>query len=174
MDFQKAVLKLGKTSKDAKETPAWKNMTVQYNPASLSFSSRAGLAEERGAGEAGLGTRKSAVFPPETTLHVELFFEEMDENQTGFVQRQVEELLSLVMQEAGRQVVFAWGDMSFGGELESVSASYTMFRGNGAPIRASASLSIRQAEADCDAGTNKTEQGYWEKAWKDFQKLSQR
>ena len=82
--------------------------------------------------------------------------------------------MSLVMQEAGRQVVFAWGDMSFGGELESVSASYTMFRGNGAPIRANASLSIRQAEADCDAGTNKTAQGYWEKAWKDFQKLSQR
>lgn len=204
MGIQKAVLKIGKMNKNAKETIEYYDMPVQYNPSSLSFASRAGLIEEKGPGEAGLGSRKSAILPPEITLSVELFFEAVENDQAflsdakqqsmeeslgkkqsypadgrrkasaqeSSVQRQVDGLISLVMQVATRQVVFVWGDMSFGGEIEDVSARYTMFDPKGNPIRASVDLSIRQAAADSDDKTNSSESAYWKDAWKKFKKLA--
>lgn len=204
MGIQKAVLKIGKLNKNAKETIEYYDMPVQYNPSSLSLSSRAGLIEEKGPGEAGLGSRKSAVLPPEVTLHVELFFEAVENDQAflsdakqqsmeealgkkrayppdsrckasgqeSLVQRQVDGLISLVMQVSTRQVIFVWGDMSFGGELEDVSARYTMFDPRGNPIQARAELSIRQAAADSDDKIHASESAYWKDAWKKFKKLA--
>lgn len=204
MGIQKAVLKIGKMNKNAKEAVEYYDMPVQYNPSSLSFSSRAGLIEEEGPGEAGIGSRKSAVLPPETTLSVELLFEaivnddaflsgakqqemeealgkkrsylpetkQKDSDQEYFVQRQVDGLLSLVMQVSTKQVVFVWGDMNFSGELEDVSARYTMFGPKGNPIRASVELTIRQAASDSDDKMNSSEEAYWKDAWKKFKKLA--
>lgn len=203
MGIQKAVLKIGKLNKNKKDTIEYYDMPVQYNPSSLSLSSRAGLIEEEGPGEAGLGSRKSAVLPPETTLRVELLFETIENDQAFLgdakqqsmeealgkmranaqngqrasgredsVQRQVDGLLSLVMQVATKQVVFVWGDMSFSGELDGVSASYTMFDPKGSPIQARVELSIRQAAADSDDKTNSSESAYWKDAWKRFKKLT--
>lgn len=204
MGIQKAVLRIGKINKNAKEAVEYYDMPVQYNPSSLSFSSRAGLIEEEGPGEAGIGSRKSAVLPPETTLSVELLFEAIEnddaflsdtkqqemeealgkkrsyqpetrrktEGRENFVQRQVDGLLSLVMQVSTKQVIFVWGDMNFGGELEDVSARYTMFGPKGNPIQASVELTIRQASADSDHKMNSSEEAYWKDAWKRFKKLA--
>lgn len=204
MNIQKAVLKIGKINKNSKDTVEYYDMPVQYNPSTLSLSSRAGLIEEEGPGEAGIGSRKSAVLPPETSLSVELIFEAIDndgaflsntkqqkmeealgkkrsyhpeakqkaEGPEDFVQRQVDGLLSLVMQVSTKQVVFIWGDMNFGGELEDVSARYTMFGPKGNPIRASVDLTIRQAASDSDSQMNSSEEAYWKDAWKSFKKLA--
>ena len=203
MGIQKAVLRIGKMNKNAKEAVEYYDMPVQYNPSSLSFSSRAGLIEEEGPGEAGIGSRKSAVLPPETTLNVELLFEAVEnddaflgdtkqqmeealgkkrscqpetrrkaEGREYFVQRQVDGLLSLVMQVSTKQVVFVWGDMNFGGELEDVSARYTMFGPKGNPIQASVELTIRQASADSDHKMYSSEEAYWQDAGKKFKKLA--
>lgn len=62
--------------------------------------------------------------------------------------------------------------MNFGGELEDVSARYTMFGPKGNPIQASVDLSIRQAAADSDSKMNSSEEAYWKDAWKNFRKLA--
>lgn len=201
MAVQKAILRIGKLNKNKKDGVEYYEMPVQYNPASLSFSSRAGLIEEEGPGEAGLGSRMSAIIPPETTLAFELLFEDVDVNEAflsdtkqqsmealgkrrskatgqgqkrkqgeGFVKRQIEGLLSLVMQVSTKQVVFLWGDMSFSGELEDVSAEYTMFSPNGTPVCGKVNLTIRQSKADSDDSANKSEEIYWKNAWKNFTK----
>lgn len=204
MGVQKAVLKIGKLNKDAKDNVEYYDMPVQYNPSSLTFSSRAGLIEEDGPGEAGLGSHMSAILPPETTLSFELIFEAIEtedaflsytkqqsieeslgkrriasadnktkaQNNECSVQRQVDGLLSLVMQVSTKQVEFVWGSMSFKGELEDVSAEYTMFNTRGNPILAKVSLSICQAQADSDNKTNASEETYWKDAWKRFVKLA--
>lgn len=204
MGVQKAVLRIGKLNKEAKEDIGYYDMPVQYNPSSLSFSSRAGLVEESGPGESGLGSHMSAILPPETTLSFELMFEAIEmedaflsyakqqsiekalgkqsisspdkktkaENNECSVQRQVDGLLSLVMQVSTKQVEFVWGSMSFRGELEDVSAEYTMFNTKGNPVQAKVSLSIRQSMADADGKTNKSEETYWKNAWNNFVKLS--
>lgn len=111
---------------------------------------------------------------PETVLNVELFFTAAEESEnTDFVQQRTEGLLSLVMQARSRQVVFAWGDMNFRGELEEASAEYTMFHAKGNPMMARVSLSIRQAGADSPAQTSKSEYQYWKKAWNKFQKFAE-
>ncbi len=173
MDLEKAVIKIGKTEQ-GKETKQYYLMPVQYNPSSLSFSSRAGWREEQGPGAVGMRARQSMILPPETVLSVELFFEAAEEPEhIDFVQQRTEGLLSLVMQTCSRQVVFAWGEMSFGGELEEVRTEYTMFDNTGSPIMARFSLSIRRAGADSPDGINQSENNYWTKAWRTFQKLAE-
>lgn len=204
MEVWKAVLRIGKLNKDAKNSVEYYDMPVQYNPTSLSFSSRAGLIEEDGPGEAGLGSHMSAILPPETTLSFDLIFEAIEtedaflsytkqqsieeslgkkrippadsrtkaQNNECSVQRQVDGLLSLIMQVATKQVEFVWGSMSFKGELDDVSAEYTMFNTKGNPILAKVSLSIRQAQADAGHTANTSEETYWKDAWKRFVKLA--
>ena len=204
MEVQKAVLRIGKLNSSARDSVDYYDMPVQYNPSSLSFSSRAGLIEEDGPGEAGIGTHMSAILPPETTLSFDLIFEAIEtedaflsytkqqsiaealgkkrissadnktrtQNNECSVQRQVDGLLSLVMQVATKQVEFVWGGMSFKGELEDVNAEYTMFNAKGNQILAKVSLSICQAQADSDNRTNTSEETYWEDAWKKFVRLS--
>ena len=96
MGLQKAVLKIGKQNKNAKEAAQYYDMPVQYNPASLSFSSGAGFIGEEGIGEEGRNARLSAALPSEITLSVELLFEAA-ENETAFLgdakQRDMEESL---------------------------------------------------------------------------------
>jgi len=171
MDLQKAVLKIRKAQQGDSQ---YYLMPVQYNPSTLTYSSRAGLTEEQGAGDAGLKACRSRILPPETVLNVELFFTAAEESEnTDFVQQRTEGLLSLVMQARSRQVVFAWGDMNFRGELEEASAEYTMFHAKGNPMMARVSLSIRQAGADSPAQTSKSEYQYWKKAWNKFQKFAE-
>jgi nucleoid-associated protein YgaU len=54
-------------------------------------------------------------------------------------------------------VRFGWGNFSFTGYLEKVSAKYTLFRSNGTPIRAVCSIQIK--ELPNDAGTQNPTSG---------------
>lgn len=76
------------------------------------------------------------------------------------VQPQVDGLISLLVRDETRQIIFLWGKMFFPGELISVNSRYTMFNKSGRPIRATVQLAIRQSE---DKRMNNEE--YWDQAF---------
>ncbi|MDD2972853.1 MAG: hypothetical protein PHE02_12075 [Lachnospiraceae bacterium] len=168
-------------------------MQVQYNPTSLNFHSQAGSFQMgQGAGEAGIHQITQMELPPQTSLACDLIFD-AENNYDAFmeeklvnsiggiasavkaahtlskgeysVQVPVDGLLSLITQEATRQVVFHWSKMTFFGELESVNAKYTMFSPRGYPIRAVVSLSIRQNLIDIHNQQNSPDIAYWTNAF---------
>lgn len=62
------------------------------------------------------------------------------------VQKQIDGLMALLVQDTTRQVIFYWSRMCFRGELTSVNTRYTMFNKDGNPIRGVVELSIRQGD----------------------------
>lgn len=146
--------------------------TVQFNPAELQISA-AGEADSLDCiGDAAgswniLGTR---CLPSRVQVNFKLIFDGTEDDKP-LVRQQVEGFLAALQNKHTRRVSFIWGKLCYSGYLNRIQASYVMFNAKGDPIRANVSLSIRQAGADSDAGTNKSEDVYWKKAWKDFQKL---
>ena len=70
--------------------------------------------------------------------------------QTYTVQPEVEGLIATLREPKTRVISFVWGDFSFRGALQNVSAEYTMFSVSGRPIRAKVSLHLRQMLALVD------------------------
>lgn len=130
---------------------------VQYNPSKVQFR---GVRNGREIGHDGTYTDYDR--PAETTLSMELIFDSMNpatsfmldktlvDNVKGLfkdstsVRSIVELLVAATVFNSTRWVCFAWGDMSFWGELVSVDAAYTMFNTQGEPVRAKVNLTIRQ------------------------------
>ena len=61
---------------------------------------------------------------------------------TNSVQPEVEALTHIIRGNAFQLVHFTWGDMSYQGILNGVSAEYTMFNVNGEPCRATVNLRL--------------------------------
>ena len=74
------------------------------------------------------------------------------------VRKQVDGLVSLLANDATRQVVFFWAQMCFYGEVTKVNSRYTMFNPSGCPVRGVVDLTIRH-ESD------EYEDEYWNKAF---------
>lgn len=173
--FEKAYLLIKDPETDIDNNPeslGSRKMTVQYNPAKLRISTRAGSFQQPVVGSA-ITTYNQITIPAQTVLDVELIVEAIN-NQDAFmfdkftgaapsallddvsggvaslfgegcsVQKQVEGIVGLMMNSYTRQIVFCWSDMEFRGELTSVSASYTMFNPVGNPICAHIHMSIQQ------------------------------
>ena len=103
-------------------------------------------------------TKKSAP-PPEfkgpkpASAGVEVFLDETD-REDGDVSRTVARLQALVVPEPGTvaanrpsapHVLFAWGRaITFRGYVESVAVRYTMFRGQGTPVRATVTVAMKE------------------------------
>lgn len=187
--FEKAYLRVKDPDTDAEnpEGVGSRKMIVQYNPAKLRISTRAGSFQQPVVGSA-ITTYNQITIPPQTVLDVELIMEDvnnqdafmfdkitgqspsalMDDVKGGYasvtgdgcsVQKQVEGIIGLMMNPYTRQVVFGWSDMEFRGELTAVTAAYTMFNPVGNPIFARVNLSIQQ--------NNPTKEvvDYWSKAF---------
>lgn len=60
------------------------------------------------------------------------------------VQPQTNGLIGALMRDSTRVVTFKWADMAFTGELNEVSARYTMFSVSGKPVRSVVTLNIVQ------------------------------
>ena len=173
--FEKAYLLVKDPETDQDTNPeVWgsRKMIVQYNPAKLRISTRAGSFQQPVVGSA-ITTYNQITIPAQTVLDVELIVEDIN-NQDAFmfdkltgqsptalmddakmiynaatggecsVKKQVEGIIGLMMNGYTRQIVFCWSDMVFKGELTSVSANYTMFNPIGNPICAKLHLSIQQ------------------------------
>lgn len=133
----------------AQAAPAGEQVTtlkVQFNPASLQFSS----------GEANAGREKSDVSrdengqtrtaPAENTsvvvqVSVKLIFDRTIYVDCS-VQPEVERFLAIVKNPYVRQVAFYWGTMCYAGVVKSVDAEYVLFNSEGTPMRATVNFTI--------------------------------
>lgn len=142
----------------------------QYNPESITLSSSAGSTQTRqGPSEAGINNITRTNVNANTMLSLHLWFYDLNTKDaftadklvlasladaanavqaktcTYSVQKEVEGLMSLLMQHSTRQVIFVYGSTIFKGELEQCEAQYKMFNTGGNPIAAEVSLQIRQS-----------------------------
>lgn len=107
-------------------------------------------------------TTKKATPPPEfkgpkpATASVEIFLDESDK-EGGDISKTVNRLKVLVVPEANSvsgnkpsapHVLFEWGEaIRFKGYVESVAVKYTMFRGQGTPIRGTVTVAMKEFPA---------------------------
>jgi nucleoid-associated protein YgaU len=111
------------------------------------------------AAEWKIETTKKNAPPPEfkgpkpASATVEIFLDESGDPR-GDISKTVERLKRLVAPETGSvskntpsapHVLFEWGKaITFKGYVESVAVTYTMFRGNGTPIRGSCKVAMKE------------------------------
>ena len=149
-------------------------MEVQYNPNSLTFSTAAGRQRDfRAMGDAGAQQLVTMERKATTFMSVQLIFEDVNSQDAfirenlnpniGNVKDMVEGLISLLISNRTRNMVFVWADMFFHGQLNSVDANYTMFNKKGEPIKATVNLSLRQAASSQGYATDNE---YWDEAFK--------
>lgn len=144
-------------------------MQVQYNPKSISFTKSGSVVKDGGIGDAGTNDNVQIMGESTTTMRVTLLFDAVNitdafglesfnlsadsllseaiafkKSDTYDVSKQVNALLALTIHGAVRYVVFQWSNLTFAGELTSVTANYTMFNASGSPICAEVTLSISQ------------------------------
>lgn len=147
---------------------------VQYNPSSIVMMTEAGKTQRTMGGDMG-GANGNQIMqvinPVATTMSFQLILDDVNvfdafgssgvnlsvggaaamiqasKHEGDYsVQPFVDGLLSLLLLSETRQVIFAWDNMVFRGELTSVSARYTMFNKYGNPVRAVCDLRIRQGD----------------------------
>lgn len=82
-------------------------------------------------------------------------------NKKMTVQQEVEGLIAALRSPYTRCITFNWGDMSYTGVLNRVSAQYTMFNSSGIPVRAVVQLSLTCA----DETVSPNSLGSWQKAY---------
>ena len=152
-------------------SPASRELTVQYNPSSISFRAFAEatplttLQQNVDAGVPSQNTR-----PPSILMSVDLIFDQVNVKDAFMleklkvttqdvtqlimnkglnknvytVQPQTNAFVGMLMSEATRTVTFQWMDLNFTGEVSEVQARYTMFSTSGRPIRSIVRLSLQQ------------------------------
>ena len=82
-------------------------------------------------------------------MSVELFFDSYEKN-TDVRSEHTDKIYKLALVDPDKHrpplVMFSWGGFTFKGVLESLSIRYTMFLPDGKPCRATANLSIKEAQ----------------------------
>lgn len=150
---------------------------VKFNPSELQIDSSIYAANTSNAVAEGQKSHQNANARPAISLSMRLYFDEVNladsfmwekftsgvSVQTGVniatavagakgkvwtVQTQVEGLVAALRNLYTRKVYFHWADFTFGGQLQTVMAQYTMFSTSGRPVRAVVSLRLRQDSTD--------------------------
>lgn len=159
-------------------------MTVQYNPESLSIQANAeAIPFTYLQQNVDSGIPNQNLRPPMVVLSVQLVFDDMN-TQDAFmldklrlsvgaaisdvagaeklakggytVQPQTNGLIATVMRPNTKVVTFVWADMAFTGQVTEVQAKYTMFSPSGRPVRSVVQLNIaQQVESESDSA-------YWD------------
>lgn len=161
-------------------------LTVQYNPSSLMIQATADAVPFVSLQKhIANGALNQNIRPPMVVLSVELIFDEMNpvdsfmmdrlrlstgtvvsgvaataKNLKGgyTVQHKTNGLVATMLQPNTRRVTFAWGQMSFTGQVIEAQARYTMFSPSGKPVRSVVTMNIaQQVNSDADAA-------YWDSA----------
>jgi hypothetical protein len=82
-------------------------------------------------------------------LNVELFFDTYEDKKDVRTEH-TEKIMQLALVDADKHrpplVMFSWGGFTFKGVVESLNLRYTMFLSDGKPCRATANLSIKEAQ----------------------------
>lgn len=119
---------------------------VQFNPSTLKFSANAvrptkgkkGLVSDEDGETQDCELQNS---PPKMNLSVSLVFDRSHYIDSS-VQPEVEGFLAIAKNPFTRTISFNWGNQYYVGELNSVTADYTMFNTFGIPTRAKVDLSL--------------------------------
>ncbi|MCR5093435.1 MAG: hypothetical protein K6B72_05630 [Lachnospiraceae bacterium] len=165
-------------------------MRVQYNPSSIYIETQSGLQEKDNRDASNIVNNQITQInaPTTTTLGMKLIFDDMDVadafmldsaplsvagianavakkkdiKRTEYtVQKEVEGLIACLISPITRDVIFAWSDMIFRGQLFQVNANYTMFNKRGNPVRAEVEITIQQGKD----GESSDKGGYWDTAF---------
>lgn len=178
-------------------------LLVKYNPSRLRISSHGGSQLVSGFGGDNSRIQVQSGEPAEVVLQVELIFDEVLAKDAfmwdkfsdlsiggavssvsgvvknikgdGYtVQNQIEGLLGLVTRHETKQVLFAWGDMIFAGEVIMIDAKYTMFNPLGHPVRGVVNLQIGEfQDRDLDRiGSKIIDEKYWSKCYEEMLKTN--
>ena len=153
-----------------------KKFRVQFNPSSLSLSAdRRKNDPKKDVSEKTKAADNIIMDFPKNIMSVKLIFDQVN-NQDAFmnenlvlnptstavqithtvkkgeytVQPCVDGFIAAIRNPNTRKLTFQWGDFAFIGNLESVSAVYTMFSTSGLPVRAEVTLSVAANRADRD------------------------
>jgi hypothetical protein len=93
-----------------------------------------------------------------SVLSVELFFDTYEEKK-DVRKEHTEKIMQLALVDADKHrpplVMFSWGGFKFKGVVESLTLRYTMFLPDGKPCRATANLSIKEAQTAKEQLQNK-------------------
>ncbi|MCR5251314.1 MAG: hypothetical protein K6E50_11970 [Lachnospiraceae bacterium] len=161
-------------------------LTVQYNPASISIDTTAGVREMESKNVSNVVQNQRTVIETNciTSLRTQLVFDKMnvldafmlDSSMlsTGTIPNVVdnifakhsvrtiaEGLMACLLSPLTRKVIFVWSKMIFAGNLNQVMINYTMFNKAGNPVRCTVDLEIQQNHE-----MDKNEDGsYWAKAF---------
>jgi nucleoid-associated protein YgaU len=133
-------------------------LRFRYNPTEYSVSKSARWSRTAAQGAESAGRAEFTGTDP-TTISMEIFFDAFEE-PAGDVSGDIRTLLSWTQpteasraQRRGRPPLlrFVWGTnpvlQSFMGFLKSVQAKYTMFRVDGTPIRATATITLEEYDS---------------------------
>ncbi len=121
-------------------------MKVQFNPASLRFSTggtESGKEKSDVTHNENGQTRTAPAENKTELIHVEvkLIFDRTIYKDCS-VQPEVDHFISIVRNPYVRQVAFYWGTMCYKGVVKSVDAEYVLFNKKGVPMRATVGFSI--------------------------------
>jgi len=135
------------------------SLTFQYNPTEYSVTKSAQWNRPETSGAESTTNPQYATSLP-ATVQMEVFFDAFEE-PAGDVSKDVETLLQWTRPcppSIGKGkpqpplLAFQWGVSQvltdFRGYLKSVAARYTMFRTNGTPVRATASITLEEVPLD--------------------------
>ena len=149
-----------------------KKFSVPFNPQELSLSGTVGAQVARkNVVKNGFDRHIYSKNNVQIVLKVRLIFDsEVPQDSfmgnklsTYSVQKEVEAFTAAVRSPCTRQITFNWGNMSYSGVLNQVSAQYTMFNVIGAPVRAIVDLSLMCA----DTFAKGSDVGAWDQAYSD-------
>ncbi len=131
------------------------SVDATYNPKELSFEKNSGWSEDSNGVGADMSTMQFTN-GKSIKMSLELFFDRYEQDG-GDVRGDIAKLIQMTMIVKGKgrppMVRVLWNGTNvlyssgkFTGVVESVSTKYTMFRSNGVPCRATATVSLIQAE----------------------------
>jgi nucleoid-associated protein YgaU len=121
-----------------------REITCGFNPTDVSVDKRVTYAEQELPGlDAPV---QQFVSGSAETLSAELFFDTYEDGED--VRTQTDQLTRLLMVDGDRHappvVTFAWGRIALTSLLESANTTYTMFAGDGTPVRARMEVTFRE------------------------------
>ncbi|MCI8670051.1 MAG: hypothetical protein HFI34_11130 [Lachnospiraceae bacterium] len=161
------------------------SVSVQYNPASVSFSTYAKETQldNRESNENSSESTHQNTNTASTSMSIDLIFDDVN-NFDAFMNEKmilsagtavaavskikggrseisnIFAFINLLNCSNNRQVTFYWSEFSFQGELISANTEFTMFNIMGNPIRGKVSLSIQQDYSDEGISKNENDRAF--------------
>ena len=129
------------------------SFTFMYNPTSISVSRKVNVSENDGSTTEDQGIPKvSFAHPKATTISIkDIIFDTYENSSDRDVGNKIKKLIQTVKFIQGKKrppvYVFRWGNINYlYCYVESVDYQLTLFLPNGTPVRAKASISLKEVD----------------------------